>query len=278
MEGTIWVAQCTYNTREVESPAALKERYFYQPHHLAISELSEGKYIWAKDEDSSNHMLEFRSFIQHRWFPLPSNMQFVEARVKDSKLCSGINRSEMMRTLYTVNRSGRFSSYLQAAAEEQGGAVLRANKHMTAGKRGERSRKLEDGSEVAEAAQRTEVRVKIQGARKGKHVIIGTMEQTAKRLRITSPEDMAKVAATRKAVLSPDSQFAQLRVDSKLSIFMNSKDNDKPLNAIQTAAGMSITPYMMGLIRYGCVKSKLFLPYLREELNHRGVDFEDGMA
>ena len=55
----------------------------------------------SKDED----MEKFRKFVEKKWLPLPSNTQFVESGVKESKLCCTNRQSENKRSQYTTIRS-----------------------------------------------------------------------------------------------------------------------------------------------------------------------------
>jgi hypothetical protein len=52
----------------------------------AVKDMTDGKKIFG--ENKSPAMEESGKFVKKRWYPLPSNTQFVEARIKDAKLCA----------------------------------------------------------------------------------------------------------------------------------------------------------------------------------------------
>jgi hypothetical protein len=74
-----------YITKQFD-PDLLKTRLYYWLHGAAVKDMTDGKKIFG--ENKSPAMEESGKFVKKRWYPLPSNTQFVEARIKDAKLCA----------------------------------------------------------------------------------------------------------------------------------------------------------------------------------------------
>jgi hypothetical protein len=79
---------------ELRSPEEMKIWRFFLLHGDAVERMSKRESVWK--EDSS--LKEFREFIESKWLRLPSNTQFVEEGVKDSKRCASTAQNEQMRS------------------------------------------------------------------------------------------------------------------------------------------------------------------------------------
>jgi hypothetical protein len=123
----------------LESPEELKRRHFFQQHSAAVEKISTGESIWRDDNQS-----EFRKFVESKWVALPSNTQFVEGSVKDSKRCVSTSRSEELRSLIAIQR-------LQMVHQ------VCANQHVTKGLSGQRNQKLMSGEEEHETLGRKKI-------------------------------------------------------------------------------------------------------------------------
>jgi hypothetical protein len=121
----------------LELPQELKRRRFFVQHSAAVEKLSMGAPVW-RDQGMS----KFRKFVESKWAALPSNTQFVEEGVKDSKQCSSTTHSEGLRSLIAIQRLQMVHRVHEGAKEMRENRVLRANQHVTSGLTGQRKRKL----------------------------------------------------------------------------------------------------------------------------------------
>ena len=76
-------------------------------HHHAISMISNGVNLWKNKNIEC--LRSFKTFIETSWFPFASTTHFVEAGVKEAKMCTLPKRDESVRTNYATVR--RFIIY-----------------------------------------------------------------------------------------------------------------------------------------------------------------------
>jgi hypothetical protein len=80
----------------------------YQALSLEVAErLLEDPYFDLRDMDELGADKALKEYMYYRYLPLPSHTQFVEAGVKEAKNVSLTDRSEQLRSAYTVIRSAR---------------------------------------------------------------------------------------------------------------------------------------------------------------------------
>jgi hypothetical protein len=91
-----------YLTEKVDQDL-LKTRLYYQLHSGAVKGMTERKKIFG--ESQSTAMQKFGKFVQIRWYPLPSNTQFVEVGIKDAKLCATTRQDEMLYSIHAMVQS-----------------------------------------------------------------------------------------------------------------------------------------------------------------------------
>jgi hypothetical protein len=243
------------------TPAELKSRRFFVQHSAAVEKISTGGSIW-RDESLS----EFRQFVESKWVALPSNTQFVEGGVKDSKRCASTSRSEELRSLIAIQRSQMVHRVHEGAKEKREYRMLRANQHVTSGKPGQRKRKLKTGGLEHETLGRKKIRAEVTGAVRTTEIIKSAFETSTKAQQI-SPADREELT---RRVFSKDNQFQHQRVSVKVERFANKRDTNKPPNAIQRQnLGMDLTPLMKGQIPYSKITITLQKDNVIKELRYR---------
>jgi hypothetical protein len=101
----------------------LKQRRHCQLHKLAVKEMAADEGGNAFDPTASPAVTGFRKFVEGRWFPLPSNAQFVEAGMKDAKVRATTNQDEMPRSAPAMIRSALVSPCVKQAIAKRGATL-----------------------------------------------------------------------------------------------------------------------------------------------------------
>jgi hypothetical protein len=90
-----------------------------------VKEMTDGKKIFGENKSPATE--ESGKFVKKRWYPLPSNTQFVEARIKDAKLCATTRRDEMLGSIYAMVQSVMVHPCNAIAAENKSKKKLQGN-------------------------------------------------------------------------------------------------------------------------------------------------------
>ena len=124
----------------------MTRKSFFQNYSRAIIELANGGNIFQGPLTKGMSIL--KRHVMEKYYPLPSNTQFVESGVKEAKICHSTNRNDMMRSMYAFIRSKTVRQGISDAVEErdQNQEKMRGNRYVSAGKKNERKRKMEDGT------------------------------------------------------------------------------------------------------------------------------------
>jgi hypothetical protein len=221
------------------------------------------------DPNASQAMTGFRKFVEGRWFPLPSNTQFVEAGVKDAKVCATTNRDEMLRSTYAMVRSVLVNPCIEQAIAKRG-AILKGNRYMTSGEEGNRKRKRANGVEEDESSGK-KVRVQVSGAARSKAILnVTTMIFPGGADKEPSKYQQAK------AVMARGAQFDKERLTIKVEDFNGKKDKQRRENIIQKGGALAIMPTLIGKVSINKCNSNKWIPKIKDELTTRNVAFEEG--
>jgi hypothetical protein len=143
----------------LELPQELKRRRFFVQHSAAVEKLSMGAPVW-RDQGMS----KFRKFVESKWAALPSNTQFVEEGVKDSKQCSSTTHSEGLRSLIAIQRLQMVHRVHEGAKEMRENRIMCASQHVTSGLTGQRKRKLKSGGVEHETLGKRKIHAEATGA------------------------------------------------------------------------------------------------------------------
>jgi hypothetical protein len=108
---------------EKVTPDQLEQKRHCQLHELAVKEMAAEEGGNAFDPTASPAVTGFRKFVEGRWFPLPSNAQFVEACMKDAKARATTNCDEMPRSAHAMIRSALVSPCVKQAIAKRGATL-----------------------------------------------------------------------------------------------------------------------------------------------------------
>ena len=90
---------------------------FINEHHHAIFSIANGANLWQNDRIEC--LTRLKNFIETTWLPFASTTHYVEAGVKEAKICALPERDELVRSMYTTVRSFITYTANEKAKEKQ---------------------------------------------------------------------------------------------------------------------------------------------------------------
>ena len=137
---------------------------------------------------------------------------------------------------------------------------------MTAGKLGERIRKMRGGGEEEEHESRVAVKVRNGGSRKIKNVLL----EVEKHHKKSSQHSETLRSEVKEQILKKENQFQTKRNKKTIADWSKKRTIQKKENKITSERGVDLTPFMKGEVQLGLV-GKVERHLLAAELVARGI-------
>ena len=226
-----------------EDRRALYNREYYHLHQGAIEKLARGASIWL-DNQQDNELNAFGMYMKIHFLPLPSNNQCVEAGVKDAALCRTSGRSERIASLLNFFRS-TITTYVVNDAR----AVAITDPQKERGVK----RKANDNENRHKIwiSESSKVHSILKQANKFNPEIYSLEQKRIMTLKVGTME-----------------HYSTERINKSDLKFRQKMNKQKIQNTAQQKVGVDTTPYLLGKIQYGKLRS-LHINLMREEILHR---------
>ena len=184
-------------------------------------------------------------YIKINFLPLPSNNQYVEAGVKDAALCRRSGRSERIASLLNF-----FHSTITSYVIEEAKSTAIINPKKERGKKRKRDTDEKNGGAIW-VCESLKVEAIIKRAKK-----FDPYCYSLERYQMMQSK------------LGVDCHFSANRIINSKSKFVSGMNKDKRKNIAQLKVGVDTTPFLLGKIQYGKLKS-IHIPLVKQEIVFR---------